>query len=466
MRNKGGCLTLKLFKIVDETAKLLKTNRKQYEQAEKNIIAFLVDLVEDNENYIGNTSRVKSEDSLKSKIVRKKYYLEYNNGKEILDNLSDVVGVTLECRFKDDEVKLLNLIKKGFTANDEQFSQAKGNPSIYLDLQTPQPQKQENGFKVYRIDGYCYQNGIKINFELQIKSLINTFWSGIEHEVIYKNNNYLLFDSFLKEILHSIKSNLDTIDYQLTKIYDQMTQIDSQAVGMDGKSFKSFLGKSINDLFSIKLKETIDLEANIKKISALLSHYVYIEDFVRSEQTQIVMMSYFEKLNLLSQSEMDFTVPIEIKEEVNNGDPFTKRFGEYCLKTMNVDFDWHVLFSMLFMMQDDDSVITFNKFIKFVKELLFSPNWFKQQMDQCQNNGACVGIERQILEIVAQTLIEQKTIEIIYEENLYDVMVIIREVIEDLVAISKENYSDFKEIKEKKLVHLENEINKVFNKED
>lgn len=466
MKNKGGYLTLKLFKLVDETAELLKTNRKQYELAEKNIVDFLVKLVDDNENYIGNTSRVKTEDSLKSKIVRKKYYLDYNNGEEILDNLSDVVGVTLECRFKDDEVKLLNLIKEGFVQTDQQFAQAKDNPSIYLDLKMPQPQAQENGFKDYRIDGYCYQNGTKINFELQIKSLINTFWSGIEHEVIYKNNNYLLFDSFLKEILHSIKSNLDTIDYQLTKIYDQMTQIDSQAVGMDGKSFKSFLGKSINDLFSIKLKETIDIEANIKKISALLSHYIYIEDFVRSEQTQIVMMSYFEKLNLLSQSEMDFTVPIEIKEKVNNGDPFTKQFGDYCLKTMNVDFDWHVLFSMLFMLQDDDIVITFNKFIKFVKELLFSPNWFKEQMEHCKNNSDCDGIERQILEIVAQTLIRQKTIEIIYEENLYDVMIIIREIIEDLVVISGENYSDFKEIKEKKLAHLENAIQKVFTKED
>ena len=134
------------------------------------------------------------------------------------------MGVTLECRFKEDEVRLLKKIKEGFVDDENEFSQAKKDSSIYLNLKMDQPQKQKNGFDDYRIDGYCYQNGVKVNFELQIKSLINTFWSGIEHEVIYKNNNYLLFDNFLKEMLTSIKSNLETIDYQLTKIYGQMTR--------------------------------------------------------------------------------------------------------------------------------------------------------------------------------------------------------------------------------------------------
>ena len=124
-------MTLKLFKLVDEAASLLKQNRKQYEQAERSIVDFLVNLVENNENYIGNTSRVKTEDSLKSKIVRKKYYLDYQSSEDILNNLSDIVGVTLECRFKDDEVKLLNLIKEEFKEGEGDFFQAKKDPSMY-----------------------------------------------------------------------------------------------------------------------------------------------------------------------------------------------------------------------------------------------------------------------------------------------------------------------------------------------
>lgn len=466
MKKKGGPIKLKLFKIVEEAAALLKANRKQYELAEQNIVNFLVSVVEESEIYIGNTSRVKTEDSLKSKIVRKKYYLEHSSSKKIIDNLSDIVGVTLECRFKEDEVRLLEKLKEGFVENEEEYSQAKENPSIYLNFKMPQPQRQNNGFDNYRIDGYCYQNGLKINFELQIKSLINTFWSGIEHEVIYKNNNYLLFDSFLKDMLHSIKSNLETIDFQLTNIYNQMTQIDTTSVGMDGKNFKSFLGKSINDLFSVKLKETIDIEANIKKISALLSQYIYIEDFVRSETPQMVMMEYFERLNLLTQSEMDFTVPIRINEEISNGDPFTRIFGQYCLDVMNVDFDWHVLFSMLFMLQSDDVIIKFDNFIKFIKEILFSPNWFQQQNEELERYIDSKDVDVEILEIVANTLVAQKTIEIVYEENLYDVMVIIRNVMKKLIVIAENKPKQFDLSKKEVFKQLEFKISNLFIKDN
>ncbi len=453
---------MKLFKIVEESAKVLKENYKHYEKAEKDVVDFLVGLVSDSEVYIGSTSRIKSEDSLKSKIVRKKYYLDYESGSEIIEHLSDIVGVTLECRFKEDEVRLLKKIKEGFIDDDKEFSQAKTDPSIYLNLKMSQPQKQKNGFDDYRIDGYCYQNGKKVNFELQIKSLINTFWSGIEHEVIYKNNNYLLFDNFLKEMLTSIKSNLETVDYQLTKIYGQMTQIDNNVTGMDGENFKPFLGKSINDLFSVKLKETIDIEANIKKISALLSQYIYIEDFVRSEVPQVVMMNYFEQLNLLSNSDMDFTVPIIINEEISNGDLFTKNFGQYCLDVMNVDFDWHVLFSMLFMLQKDDVIIKFDNFIKFIKEILFSPLWFQEQFKELNNYVEYDTFNEDLYELVAKTLIKQKTIEIIYEENLYDVMIIIRNAIAKLISAAKSSPNQFNINKEQIFSEIEFKIDKLF----
>ncbi len=453
---------MKLFKIVEESVQVLNKNLKHYEKAEKDIVDFLVALVSDSEVYIGSTSRIKSEDSLKSKIVRKKYYLEYESGQDIIENLSDIVGVTLECRFKEDEVRLLKKIKEGFVDDENEFSQAKKDPSIYLNLKMDQPQKQKNGFDDYRIDGYCYQNGVKVNFELQIKSLINTFWSGIEHEVIYKNNNYLLFDNFLKEMLTSIKSNLETIDYQLTKIYGQMTQIDNNVTGMDGENFKPFLGKSINDLFSVKLKETIDIEANIKKISALLSQYIYIEDFVRSEVPQVVMMNYFEQLNLLSNSDMDFTVPIIINEEISNGDLFTKNFGQYCLDVMNVDFDWHVLFSMLFMLQKDDVIIKFDNFIKFIKEILFSPLWFKEQIKVINSYVDYNEVDSDLYELVAKILIRQKTIEIIYEENLYDVMIIIRNAIAKLIVIAKNNPNQFHNSKIEVFHEAELKIDKLF----
>lgn len=423
---------MKLFKLVDETADLLNRNYSQYSLVESQVTRYLVDLVSSNENYIGSTSRIKSENSLRNKIIKRKYYLEYETAEEIIDNLSDVIGITLECRFKEDEVKLYNQIIESFEITEDEYSCAKDNNFIFMKLQDKQPQKQTNGFDIFRIDGYYIIGDKKINFELQIKSLINTFWSGIEHEVIYKNNNFLMFDTFLKDLLTSVKSNLDIIDSQLTQIYTEMTHKSNYSIGMDGTNFKSFLAKEINNLFSLKLKETAQIDIDIKKISALLSHYLYLEEFVKSNSPQIVMIDYFEKLDLLSKTDMDFTKRIDIREEISNGDKFQEVFGMYCLYVMNIDFDWHVLFSMLFMLQEDEAVVKFNNFVTFIKHLLFEPSWYKNISEELELVPGCEEIRDGLYTQVASSLIKQNSVSIIYEENLYCVMVLIREFIDTI----------------------------------
>lgn len=450
---------MKIFEIVDQTVTLFNQNIDEYARIERIVNDFLISIVESNENYIGSASRVKNENSLRSKIIKRKYYLEYDQASDIINNLSDIIGVTLECRFKEDEVKLFNQIKHAFIESDDEFLQSKENPNLYLNLNCPQPQKQSNGYDIFRIDGYYLYNNERVNFELQIKSLINTFWSGIEHEVIYKNNNYLMFDSFLKEMLTAVKNNLDTIDAQLTQIYTEMTHKGNDSIGMDGTNFKAFLGKEINNLFAFKLKETAEIDIDIKKISALLSHYLYLEEFVRSDSPQIVMLEYFEKLDLLSKTDMDFTVKIDIEEEISNGDEFKSIFGQYCLWAMNIDFDWHVLFSMLFMMQDDDLVLKFNNFINFIKNLLFSPGWFKESVAIISQADGCENIESDLYTIVATNLVNQKSVSIVYEENLYHVMVLIREFVKEVKnKIENKENINIKEMYTK----LGSDINKIF----
>lgn len=451
---------MKLFNLVDETVELLNENTPRYSLVEKQVNNFLVAVVEDNENYVGFSSRIKSESSLRSKIIKRKYYLEYDSAEMIIDNLSDVIGITIECRFKEDEVKIYNQLREAFNVNGEQFSQSKDNERLYMNFKMLQPQKQNNGFEIYRIDGYYILNDEKVNFELQIKSLINIFWSGIEHEVIYKNNNYLMFDSFLKEMLLSVKMNLDTIDSQLTQIYTEMTHKSNDSIGMDGTNFKGFLGKEINNLFSFKLKETAEIDINIKKISALLSHYLFLEEFVKSETPQMVMLDYFEKLDLLSKQDMDFTVEIELNEDINKDDKFQEIFGGYCRWIMNVDFDWHVLFSMLFMMQDDEVVVQFNKFVNFIKNLLFTPQWFKESVELIEKYDKCENFEEEIYTLVANCLINQQTVSVIYEENLYEIMMIIRMFIEGMI---NDIDSNFKFDIEERYNDLINEINDIFD---
>ena len=139
------------------------------------------------DSMIGVTSRVKTSDSLKEKILRNSLYKSCSADKIVFE-VHDIIGVRLECRFFKDEQDLYRRICEVFCVDvgDGCFSPV-GKKTVKLKLDTPQPEKQRNGFDIYRIDGYVVYAGESYRFELQIKSLVNSFWSEIEHKLIYKN---------------------------------------------------------------------------------------------------------------------------------------------------------------------------------------------------------------------------------------------------------------------------------------
>ena len=61
---------------------------------------------------LGAQSRVKAAASLRQKILRKSMYKRYHSAQEVLDNLSDLVGLRVECRFLDDEGVLFDVLRK------------------------------------------------------------------------------------------------------------------------------------------------------------------------------------------------------------------------------------------------------------------------------------------------------------------------------------------------------------------
>lgn len=430
-------MTLKLFNLIDETIVLYNEKKNHYRVVEQYVNNFLTNAVKQSDNYIGNNSRIKQDLSLRNKIVQRKYYLEFDNAEAIIENLTDLIGITIECRFKEDEQKIYELLKSQFDVINGAYSKAKNDELIYMNFAMEQPQVQSNGFDIYRIDGYYELEGVRTNFELQIRSLINTFWSGIEHEVIYKNNNYIMFDSFLKELLISVKGNLDIIDSQLTQIYSEMKHKDNESIGMDGTNFKAFLSKEVNNMFAQKLKEASHIDLDIKKISALIGHYLYLEDFVTSDHPQLVMLSMFEKIDLIAKMEMDFTKAIYFKDDFEYRNEFERIFGNYCYRVINSDFDWHVLFVMLFVLRDDETSHKFYNFIQFIQNLILEPRWFESITNEISDGLELTDLQARIYTLVGQSIVKQNSVEAIYEENLYNIMVNVRQALEDLASKSK-----------------------------
>ncbi|MEI3147815.1 MAG: hypothetical protein V8T10_07710 [Merdibacter sp.] len=64
-------------------------------------------LKEGNEMVMEVSGRIKGSESLREKIIRNRFYMKYERAEDILERLSDLIGVSIECRFIHEESELL-----------------------------------------------------------------------------------------------------------------------------------------------------------------------------------------------------------------------------------------------------------------------------------------------------------------------------------------------------------------------
>ena len=267
-------MRLEAFDAIDEALAVLAENAEVYTAASNRINALFTQRLDD-DCVINVVSRVKEALSLKEKIIRKKLYAKHRSGKEIMQELSDVVGVRVECRFIKDEDEVFSRIKGMFSKQKDGYCYLEDVPDIGLELMSPQPQKQRNGLDIYRIDGIIVQDGKSFRFEMQIKSLVKVFWAEIEHKIVYKNNSYRLIDDFFRQLMLSINNNLVSIDQQLMLIYQQMQKHDSGESYMQAGATKQILAKAINDMLYNKMTEEIGFTVNFRKPCEILADFVF-----------------------------------------------------------------------------------------------------------------------------------------------------------------------------------------------
>lgn len=185
-------MKLELFNFVDDTLELLNEYNEILTKIGKKITDSLKMQFSDDESFLNIVYRVKSENSLREKIVKNNYFLKYKEPKNVFDNLSDLIGVRIECRFIKDEEYIFKKIKKSFNIKlEDGYYTCEKTPCIKLKLSAKQPMIQKNGFEIYKIDGVYIYGKNSFNFELQIKSMVNVFWGEIDHKILYKNYNYM-----------------------------------------------------------------------------------------------------------------------------------------------------------------------------------------------------------------------------------------------------------------------------------
>lgn len=446
-------MALQVFSFIDEVSAALEEWNEELEIATRDLAVYLESLlIENNEGYLNINSRVKSPSSLKEKIVRNNYYKQYESPEELFSNLSDLIGIRIECRFIEDENNIYKTLKKYFNkVYDDGLYYNASNINIRLDLKGKQPQKQKNGFKIYRIDGVYEFNDKVINFELQIKALVNIFWGEIEHKIIYKNYNYMIVDKFFKEMMSSIKNNLAMIDNQLLIIYNQFNKMNSIDSEVRKQQMEAVLSKIIYDIFSTRIKNNLGFIMDFRKSCDIIMEYILRSSNVQDlDDYNSALINTLNRLNDISKNQIDFDSEIIFERDVILNDEFSKIVGSTMLKSINTDFHWNLFFRILFEIELGNNAEDFESFIKFFKNRFYNNKSFLE-LHLIFNEEEYGDIINSLMLTIAYAFDEIDSINFIHEKSIKE----INEIIENLVFELCKNVHSYDEWLSMKRIYLE-----------
>ncbi|MFD3448156.1 GTP pyrophosphokinase family protein [Microbacteriaceae bacterium 4G12] len=436
-------MKLKMFHFIEEVIEDLEKMNGELQEEAKNLKEYFKTLLEDhNDGDINVNSRVKSSSSLREKIIRNNYYNKYQSSEEVLFNLSDLIGLRIECRFIEDEMKIYKMLKKFFNkkGNDGYYYNAL-NKNIRLELTGKQPQEQKNGFEIFRIDGVYEINDRKVRFELQIKALVNIFWSELEHKIIYKNKNYRLADGFLKELMGSIKKNLTMIDDQLLMIYNQFNSMNSVDPMMRKAQLEVLLSKIIYDIFSTKMQNSIGFGIDFKKSCETIMKYIFRTSNAENlEDYNKTVLKTMDRLNNIGKNDVTFNSAIEFERDIRFEDEFSHKIGHTVLNLINNDFQWNLFFRILFEIELGNNAEDFETFITFIRNR-FSENDSFSRLNLILTEEECKGVKDDIMLTIASSFEVIESIQFIYDHKIEE----INEVITSFMHLICENISTYEE---------------------
>lgn len=374
---------INVFDYIDKAANALDANAVGFAHAADKLTEYLETTFGGIDATIAVTSRIKTRDSLKEKILRNSLYKEFEPERLVFE-MHDIIGVRIECRFFKDEAFLYQKIRETFSVDvGDGFFSPVGKKAVKLKLDTPQPERQKNGFNIYRIDGSVAYAGETYNFELQIKSLVNSFWSEIEHKLIYKNIRYSPADNLMKELLNSIHESLTGVDHQLNLIFDR---INGNSLTNQQAQLQNMLTLGLNEVYTAIVKSKTGIDVGITDYSEAVVVYLLTassyardlggvplkkivrEGILGSDESDDDELNYSGLLvNLMEwMRNVDYGT-ISIGEKIDLPMP-TDVDAEVCKvfhNNINSDFYLNTFFHIFFSLERGDDLQDFSDYIRY-----------------------------------------------------------------------------------------------------
>lgn len=436
-------MKLELFDFIDKTLALIDERSDTLDRVSKELEKFFRDSFFIKDHFLNVSYRIKSQDSLKEKILRDNFYIKYKTPDNLLHNLSDLIGIRIECRFIEDEKKVYRDIIDIFRTKEEDgYYSNPLNSSIRLKLSDHQPQIQKNGFEIYKIDGKYKKQDIEVNFELQVKCLVNVFWGEIDHRVLYKNFNYMLTEDFFRDIMSSIKDNLAMIDRQLMVVFNHVNGMDASDAINKKAQIKALLSKIIHDIYVIKVKEEIGFIVDFKKSTDVIVNYIFMKGGPEeSANYSNNFLRILNRLNEIGSKEMTFNKYIDFEREIFYNDRFTRKMGSKILEIINKDFRWNLFFKIIFEIENGMQAEDFEGFLIYIR-YIFKQGIMRGLDGKDIEKEHKEEIVHSILDSIANNFCENISVDFINEARVNKINKKIREQLIDIETY--ENYLEHK----------------------
>lgn len=365
-------MQLKIFEFVDRVMETINKNSYIYDLGHQEVSTYFENLFADEDYFLNLSSRVKTPESVKEKILRQNLYIKYDSVQGLLDGLPDMIGVRIECRFIPDERLVYDKIVENFDIwIEDGYFKSKDNDNIVLKLDEPQPQVQKNGLDIYKIDGYYLNNDKKYNFELQIKSLVNNFWGDIEHKILYKNYSYLMAEDFVISMMNSINESLSLIDGQLRVVYDYVYSSERNSTGL--YQIKNVLAKLIHDKYFQMSKDQLGFVVDFKPIVEMAVDFLfYNADDIGQDDFGLEVLRILENTSRADQTSQKLDETIDLNFDLDFESGYYKDLGDRILVLINEDFRWNLLFKILFELTDKGKKQVLEDFVVYLVDKFYT----------------------------------------------------------------------------------------------
>lgn len=341
----------KVERLTEEAMSYLSANEGRYKGILEDINQTLKNIFCEKKGWTVH-GRVKSAESLREKILRKGYYKNYEDGEMIIDKLPDLIGVRVQCLLNQEEKNAYELLQSKKKSLDEAgFSnfQTVDGAKMTLLLQN-QPEKQKNGHDIYRIEGryYASEQTKPLYFEVQIKSMVHSFWGELEHSMFYKNYDYFISQKILTQSMDNILAELDLIDKEMEGLQNSFSRNKVDRIN----EFKCVSVSVIQKEYQNKFNELYKCEMDLRAAYWLIVDIKFNKtgDEVKAAQELSKMIQQCKNEDLI----IDARKMIPLKLDVANVSRDIKRCAEWIDKLVKENVYWEAFFCIYVTLNQDE----------------------------------------------------------------------------------------------------------------